>query len=963
MRHPLQPFDPRNFTPARSCRPAVELRPRHARGRARADRPRAPSRAPFLAAPLPAARRRRSSSSTTSCASSQHPVRAFLRQRLGISVGDYSDEVEDALPVELDGLEQVGRRRSGCSTRGSAGVDARAAILAEIARGTLPPGVLGKPVIDEVLPDRRARSSPRRDALRRPARRRARSTCASTLADGRTLSGTVPGVARRRAAHRHLLAGRAQAPARGVGAPARADRRAPGAAVRGGRRSGARRRRRAVAVARSRRSRRRRRRRRPRSSTSPTLVDLYDRGMREPLPLYCKTSAAYADAAAAGADAVAAGRKAVGRPSWNFDQGGPEPEHQLVLGGVRTFDELLGEPPRADEQGDGWDADETTRFGRYARRLWDGLLACEEVTTGERRDRRAPFDVCGPLPTGVTVLEASAGTGKTYTIAALAARYVAEGTPLDAAAARDLHAHGDRRAARARARAARQRRARARRARSPARAPPATTRSSRCSPTGPTTRSRLRRDRLAARSPTSTPRRSPPRTASARRCSAASASPATSSRDVDVRRGPRRPRRGGRRRPLRAPLPRRRRRRRSTAREARADRARSRSPTRPRRSSRRRARRRVAGDAPPARRGRARGARARASARLAVMTYDDLLTRLDDALAGDGGAAAAARLRERYRVVLVDEFQDTDPVQWEIMRRAFGDGDGDARPDRRPEAGDLRLPRRRRLRLPRGRADAPATQRDARRQLAQRPGADRRLRRAVRRRAARPRGHRLPAASAPPTPTSAPRLSGAPVARAAARAGRAPRRAVDRAHARRATRRQRAAREHIAEDLAADVVALLSSGASSRRAPTTARRAPRARAARRTSRCSCRRNRDAALVRDALDAAGVPAVINGAGSVFATAAGARVAAAARGARAPDLAAARALGRAHLLPRLDAPSRSPRADDDEWEEVHRRLHDWARVLRVAGVASLLETITLGRGPARAGARATPTASAG
>ena len=41
------------------------------------------------------------------------------------------------------------------------------------------------------------------------------------------------------------------------------------------------------------------------------------------------------------------------------------------------------------------------------------------------------FDVCGPLPTGVTVLEASAGTGKTYTIAALAARYVAEGMPLD----------------------------------------------------------------------------------------------------------------------------------------------------------------------------------------------------------------------------------------------------------------------------------------------------------------------------------------------------------------------------------------------------------------------------------------------------------------------------------------------------------------------------------------------------
>src|SRR5262245_46979528 len=38
-----------------------------------------------------------------------------------------------------------------------------------------------------------------------------------------------------------------------------------------------------------------------------------------------------------------------------------------------------------------------------------------------------PFDLLGDLPTGTTVLEASAGTGKTYTIAALVARYVAEG--------------------------------------------------------------------------------------------------------------------------------------------------------------------------------------------------------------------------------------------------------------------------------------------------------------------------------------------------------------------------------------------------------------------------------------------------------------------------------------------------------------------------------------------------------
>src|SRR6185295_14959441 len=58
----------------------------------------------------------------------------------------------------------------------------------------------------------------------------------------------------------------------------------------------------------------------------------------------------------------------------------------------------------------------------------------------------------------------------------------------------------------------------------------------------------------------------------------------------------------------------------------------------------------------------------------AVMTYDDLLTRLHEALLGPGSGAVAARLRQRFEVVLVDEFQDTDPVQWDIMRRAFGDG-------------------------------------------------------------------------------------------------------------------------------------------------------------------------------------------------------------------------------------------------------------------------------------------------
>ena len=55
-----------------------------------------------------------------------------------------------------------------------------------------------------------------------------------------------------------------------------------------------------------------------------------------------------------------------------------------------------------------------------------------------------------------------------------------------------------------------------------------------------------------------------------------------------------------------------------------------------------------------------------------LLDYDDLVSRLDDALRDPvRGTAAVERVRSRYRVVLVDEFQDTDPLQWRILQTAF----------------------------------------------------------------------------------------------------------------------------------------------------------------------------------------------------------------------------------------------------------------------------------------------------
>ena len=51
--------------------------------------------------------------------------------------------------------------------------------------------------------------------------------------------------------------------------------------------------------------------------------------------------------------------------------------------------------------------------------------------------------------------------------------------------------------------------------------------------------------------------------------------------------------------------------------------------------------------------------------------FDDMLALVAEALHGPRATALVAAMRDRWRYVLIDEFQDTDETQWSIFRRGF----------------------------------------------------------------------------------------------------------------------------------------------------------------------------------------------------------------------------------------------------------------------------------------------------
>ena len=141
--HPLQPFDPDAFADdAPWSFDPVQL----AGARAVVGERVAPP--PFLAGALEA-REETSVGLDELVRFVQDPLRELLRQRLGMSTWDDDDQLPDAIPIELDALQRwgVGQR---ILRQLLAGIDLDAAVRAEIASGTLPPGELRHALLTEV---------------------------------------------------------------------------------------------------------------------------------------------------------------------------------------------------------------------------------------------------------------------------------------------------------------------------------------------------------------------------------------------------------------------------------------------------------------------------------------------------------------------------------------------------------------------------------------------------------------------------------------------------------------------------------------------------------------------------------------------------------------------------------------------------------------------------------------------
>ena len=302
-----------------------------------------------------------------------HPVRGFLRDRLGLSAPLEADPLADAVPIELGPLERwaVGDRLVRDVLAGMSPGDG---MTAELLRGLLPPGALGqrelKTVVTAVQPlvtqaMHLRKGTPRvvdvDIALRVQGREvRLIGSVADVFGpDVVTVTYSSLGAKQRFAAWIDLLA-------LSVAHPDQMWR----SHALGKHRSGAQR---ALAGPLDQRA----------EQWLADVVDVWLRGQSEPLPIPPKTTLAYAEEAGRlrrGADAHPDERAAKAWVTDPFNDLGIPGEdadawHVRAFGAHAAYDVLAG-APRPDER---WDDEERHRLGQYAWRLWGPLVTGAEL--------------------------------------------------------------------------------------------------------------------------------------------------------------------------------------------------------------------------------------------------------------------------------------------------------------------------------------------------------------------------------------------------------------------------------------------------------------------------------------------------------------------------------------------------------------------------------------------------------
>ena len=387
VRHPLQTVDERNFAAGALGRPGAFSFDVHAHAAAVVGRGPRAGHPPFLTEPLPPEPRTAVRAAPAGAAGRggpgvtpaaevdladlvaclEHPVRWFLRRRLGVALTGETGDVEDRLPLEIDPLDrwQLGERLLEARLQG---VDPRTALNVEWRRGQVPPKELGRAALSSAIEMVRPIAAAA-DQVRTGAASAVDVT--AELPGGGVLVGTVPGVhgstvvratfSRLAAKHRlrawvqllALVAARPDVPWRAV-TVGRAPVREPRAAV---------------SVLRT-----------PAHADAvrhlADLAEIRELATQEPLPMPVAVAAAYAHSRFAGSEEVVA--LAAAEAEWRdgFDR---DDEHHVLVWGERSalagFAGAASDAERASWPQDG------TRFGTLSRRVWEPLLAHESKET------------------------------------------------------------------------------------------------------------------------------------------------------------------------------------------------------------------------------------------------------------------------------------------------------------------------------------------------------------------------------------------------------------------------------------------------------------------------------------------------------------------------------------------------------------------------------------------------------